>query len=279
LNLKANAKINLGLRILRKRPDGFHDIVSLFQRVSLCDYLTIESSREVIYNGPELTEKTGDNLCCRAAREFQARFGFEKGAIMTLDKSIPSGAGLGGGSADAAAVLRGMAMLYSESLADRRLFEAGLALGSDVPFFLLDASAALVKGRGERLRPAEGLKKDTCIVILWPGYSISTRWAYNSYDETLTKSKNYIKIRFQKFLNREDEADVVWRGNDFEAAVFKTYHDLEQARNKLLETGVSYAALSGSGSALFGLYDDEASAQAAAAIWQPPWHCFVCRPY
>ncbi len=274
LKLKAFAKINLSLRIIGKREDGYHDIVTFYQRVSLCDEIELEPYSEIKYNGPALTVDERDNLCFKAAEAFRAYFGAERGAVITLTKNIPLGAGLGGGSADAAAVLRGMAKIYRVPYDDKRLFDAALTLGSDVPFFLSGFTAAYGYGRGERLKEATGLKNETFILILWPGFPISSKWAYKSYDNILTNEKNNIKIELYKITN-----DAPLSGNDFEKVVFKEFPELESARVQLLEMGSYYAALSGSGSALFGLYDDEASAQAAVKNWQLPWHCFVCRPY
>ncbi|MBM3329586.1 MAG: 4-(cytidine 5'-diphospho)-2-C-methyl-D-erythritol kinase [Calditrichaeota bacterium] len=273
--LKAYAKINLGLRVGARRPDGYHELETFFQRIDLADEIELTPAESVTYDGPKLTETDEANLVIRAARRFIATFS-GSGAHIKLRKRIPVGAGLGGGSSDAAAVLRGMARTNGVEPKDTRLFEIALGLGSDVPFFLLDRPAAIGRSRGEVLKSAESLPEKTRVVILWPGFPISTTWAYRSLDERLTLGTEGTNISVRNFSEGTTERDHL--RNDFEAVVFAAHPELLEARDQLLTLGARNAGLSGSGSALYAVFDDEARAGPAVLGWPAPWLAFLCRP-
>ena len=279
LELQANAKINLGLRILGKRSDGYHDLITLFQRVSLADRVSLEPiSSDIKYLGPNLTVDPKDNLCVRAGLAFQEAFGSNRGVEINLEKMIPVGAGLGGGSSDAAAVLRGMARLYGVDTGSEELRQIAVQVGSDVPFFLSDYSAAIGEGMGEKLTSILGLDQHVFVTLLWPGFSISTKWAYKSADKSLTFRKKNSKIIVRQFCSYRDGIPTAELINDFEGPVFAAHPELARARDELLQRGAETAGLCGSGSALFGIFDGEAEAGAAARGWRSPWLSFVCRP-
>ena len=279
LTLPANAKINLGLRILRPRLDGYHDLVTIFQRLSLADEVGLERlPGKIIYEGPSLTDPPAENLCVRAARQFQAAFGGDCGVRLSLDKRIPAGAGLGGGSSDAAAVLAGMAQLYGISREEPQLWSAAANLGADVTFFLADIPAAVGQGRGEEITPCPGLAAQDCIVVVWPGFSVSTVQAYRMVDEALTFDENNSKITICRFLEYQGGTPTAGMTNDFERVIFAAHPELDAARDRLLQAGARFAGLCGSGSALFGVFDDKAQGRAAARGWRLPWLSFVCNP-
>lgn len=279
LTLPAYAKINLGLKILPRRMDGYHDLVTILQRVTLEDRLVLETAdRTIDYFGPQLTTDQGDNLCVIAAAGFMRRFGEEYGVRISLDKRIPIGAGLGGGSSNAAAVLAGMADLYEISVQNEDLIETAAEVGSDVPFFLSGFSTALAEGRGDVISAVNGLNKNAWLVIIWPGFEISTAWAYRKVDKFLTFDGKNITLLVREFCESADKGYTRILENDFEDPIFDAYPDLKQARDKLAATA-RFAGLSGSGSALFGVFDGEAPAREAAKEWRSPWVSFVCRPY
>jgi len=280
LTLNAYAKINLGLKILNRRDDGFHDIITLFQRVSLADTITLEQLDDGVieYDGPALTGAIEDNLCWRAADAFHRLVGANPGVRIRLEKRIPYSAGLGGGSSDAAAILTGMGELAGLDRRDPRLAATGLLLGSDVPFFVSGSSACLAQGRGERLEPAESMAHDSGIVILWSGKRVLTSEAYQIVDQILTFDINIIKIVTREFTAHCERGSAWAMGNDFESPVFSAIPDLASARNRLLEQGAFFAGLSGSGSALFGLFSDIKAARIAAGQWNAPWAAYLCQP-
>jgi 4-diphosphocytidyl-2-C-methyl-D-erythritol kinase len=279
ISLHAYAKINLGLRIVAKREDGYHDIITIFQRISLCDTVTIRKlDSEIEYHGPELTDRPENNLCYKAAEQFRSEFGEKFGASIRLEKEIPTEAGLGGGSSDAAAVLRGMAKLYDVSTDDERLYKAALKVGSDVPFFLTDIPAALGEGRGEILTPVSGLKKNRWIVIIKPRFSISTEWAYRSVDNILTFEQKDISMLCHELLGYSGGAQTEQMINDFEAVVFAEHAELSEIHELMVASGALFAGLCGSGSAVYGVFSSIRLARITADRFKTDWTGCICRP-
>ncbi|MDP8228384.1 MAG: 4-(cytidine 5'-diphospho)-2-C-methyl-D-erythritol kinase [Candidatus Electryoneaceae bacterium] len=285
LTKHAYAKINLGLRIIGRRDDGYHDIITRMQRISLGDEVTLEPlPGRIVYDGPELTDRPDQNLCVKAARAFQKRFGDEFGVLVQLNKRIPAGAGLGGGSSDAAAVLNGMAEIYEIPQCDDRLKEAAMEVGADVPFFLSGHSSAVAQGIGERLTPVQGLDPNVWIAVIWSKMGISTSWAYELVDKSLTFDEKDISIHVleQFFQHRAivpTDGDFSGKGvNDFEEPIFSVYPELSSACDYLCNEGAVFAGLSGSGSALYGIFDDEVAIRDAVQRLVAPWVGFICNP-
>ncbi len=279
LCLKAHAKINLGLRILSKRPDGYHELITVFQRISLADEVILEKlNNRIEYEGPTLTNCPEDNLCYRAARAFRSSFGSDLGVRITLEKIIPPGAGLGGGSSDAAAVLRGMAELYNVPKDHKALLSAAEEIGSDIPFFLSDSAAALGRGKGERIQSVNGLDSTFEIVILKPDFDVSTAWAYSQLDDILTFEEKSINITAHDFLVYAGGFPTAQMTNDFEGLLFNIHPELDKARSRMLNAGAEFSGLCGSGSAIFGVFKNHASAKKVASEFCSPWFSYVCRP-
>ena len=291
LTKHAYAKINLGLRILRRRDNGYHDIITQMQRISLADEVTLEPlGRRIVYDGPELTQLPDQNLCVKAAQAFQKRFTDDFGVLIRLTKRIPTGAGLGGGSSDAAAVLNGMAEIYDIPLCDDRLKEAAIEVGADVPFFLSGYSSALAQGIGERLTPIQGLDQNVWIGIIWSKRVISTSWAYELVDKSLTFDEKGISIHvldqiIRHRLTVDSDGTVPVKAipndsarNDFERPIFAVYPELASACDHLIDGGAVSAGLSGSGSALYGIFKDEDTVRNAMRELLVPWVGYICYP-
>ncbi len=280
--LLAPAKINLGLKVLNKRDDGFHDIITIMQCVTLYDRIRLSKKKDdqaaIRYLGPELTRKPEDNLCYRALKIFSDTFKIRDSLIVELHKEIPVGAGLGGGSSDAASVLLGLRSLYEKSSYDDIFQDIALQLGSDIPFFLLDEAAAIAEGRGEVLTPIKGLEKDYDVVIIYPGIEVSTGWAYQEIDKSLTLQKESITLKRRDFFEYKGQVPTTEMRNDFEIPIFATYPELVRGRDLLLDAGAEYAGVTGSGSALYGIFGVEAVTRAAEIKAPQPWLRFVCRP-
>jgi 4-diphosphocytidyl-2-C-methyl-D-erythritol kinase len=263
--LRALAKINLGLRVLRKRADGFHELRTVFQTISLGDTLDVEfepSRRTSI----ELTgcDQIADNLVARAARAAMDAMKLTGKVRFHLTKRIPMGAGLGGGSSDAAAVLLALPVLAGRELALEELVALGAQLGSDVPFFFLGGTA-LGLGRGTELyplpeRPAEPL------ILVAPAIHVSTAEAYAALGRRLTSDveQNMIdSFQSRVWLGGAGSSTVGPRavlGNDFEGVVFDRHPELRTLKRKLLRLGARAAMMTGSGSALFGIFDSREDA-------------------
>lgn len=266
---RAPAKLNLGLRILGRRPDGFHELESIFVPLDLHDTLRIRPAHQDRFSCDDPGLPTGsDNLVLRALAAWreEARACALPGAGQALElellKRIPAGAGLGGGSSDAATCLKLLNELFSPGLELSQLQKLSLTLGSDVPFFLT-ADWAHVSGRGEVLTPLAPLFEDV-VLLIWPGLHVSTAWAYSCLSASLTKQGLYASFQGSHGFIPDPGDAACWPGNDFESVVFAAFPVLAGLKNSLLAAGARYAAMSGSGSACYGLFDSVQSASCAA---------------
>ena len=275
---KAYAKINLTLAVGEKRPDGYHEVVSVMQRVSLCDTLTAErtdSGISLACSDPSLPSGE-ENLAHRAAALFFRETGIVGGAALTLEKRIPSQAGLGGGSSDAASALLALRKLYAPALSDTELETMAAALGSDVPFFIRGGTQ-LATGRGEVLSPLPPLT-DGWFVIVKPTESFSTPAMYRRLDEpgsVLVRNSRYMQ---DAVAANNVHAVAAELHNSFERVVPKD-SSLRTIKDALRAHGALASLLSGSGSAVFGLFDTETAARAAVEALRPAWpEIFLTRP-
>jgi len=245
MQILAPAKINLSLRPLNRRPDGFHEIETLISPISLADKIDIErQSRWIDFSCDDPTVPSGDeNLVVRVAKAFFEKTKISGGVGIKLHKKIPHGAGLGGGSSDAAATLRALNQLFKTKLSREELANLGSNIGSDVSFFLFE-SAAVCKGRGEIVEPTK-LKKKLSILLLKPGFSVSSAWAYSRWQD----SKEIPGISYQP--QNFDGQNFL---NDLERPVFEKFVFLAQLKAWLLnQAEVGAAVMSGSGSTVFTL--------------------------
>jgi 4-diphosphocytidyl-2-C-methyl-D-erythritol kinase len=267
LVVEAPAKINLYLRVLAPRPDGYHEIETLFQAVELADRLEVARTS----GGIELEVEDADlgpaaeNLVHRAAQTYLEHTGLPFGVQVRLQKRIPAGAGLGGGSSDAAAVLRALEILADgEGLGASRLSELGSELGSDVPFFLGGSTLAVGRGRGERLEPRVALPAASVVVVL-PPVHVVTGAAYRA----LARQRRTGRWPHAEQAPLEAQPGT-WEGvvdlarNDFESVVPGMHPEIARSLQALRETGAAPALLSGSGAACFGVLPDETTAEGVA---------------
>jgi 4-diphosphocytidyl-2-C-methyl-D-erythritol kinase len=245
MQVLAPAKINLSLKVLGKRNDGFHEIETLISPISLYDKIDIEKqNRWIDFSCDDPTLSTGDdNLVVRAAKLFLEHVKINRGVSIKLQKKIPHGAGLGGGSSDAAATLRGLNQLFETKLSPEELVKLGSEIGSDVPFFLFE-SAAICKGRGEIVEPTK-IRKKMSILLMKPAFGVASGWAYSRWQDS-----NEIPGVAYGAQNLEDQSLV----NDLERPVFEKFVFLAQLKNWLLKQDEAVAALmSGSGSTVFAV--------------------------
>jgi 4-diphosphocytidyl-2-C-methyl-D-erythritol kinase len=252
--LRAYAKLNLGLRVLYKRSDGYHELRTVFQTISLADDLTVEFTRTrktriEIEGTPEIP----DNLVGKAARLVMEAMRIHGDVRFHLKKNIPFGAGLGGGSSDAAAVLLGLPVLAGKTIPMDRLCAIAAGLGSDVPFFL-HGGTALGLGRGEELYPLPTQRVRYALVVA-PQVHSSTAEAYRDVSERLTSIPLQNKLHsFQQRLWQDGVGGM--DDNDFEPVVFARHPQLGKIKARLMRAGARVAAMTGSGSAVFGIFED-----------------------
>lgn len=252
ITIKAYAKVNLALQVLKKRSDGFHDIKTILQNIDLADTLTFQESSELILQDFGLGLK--ENLVWRAAYLLKSSAKINKGASITLRKKIPMQAGLGGGSADAAATLAALNKLWDLNLPLKQLLKFGSELGSDVNFFLVGGGLALASGRGEIIEPIKAPLKQR-LVIAKPNFGITAKEAYDLWDERGTTKEADIDTLVDKITKRDFEAGDLF--NDLEPAVLTKYKQLESISASGYKAGASKVMLSGSGSALFAIVDKQ----------------------
>jgi len=268
LRIAAPAKVNLHLEILDRRQDGFHNIESIFLAVDFGDTLRFKLSNrkkttEISINGLDLGLPIEKNTIFRSINLFRERTGFSEGLKVTVEKRIPAGGGLGGGSSDAAASLLALNELAGFPLNRAALLETAAALGSDVPFFIYQTAAALVSGRGDIIEPIKAPR--LFFVLVNPGFSSGTAAAFRLLDEYRIQNHLKEKEGIEKML-ADDPARWGFR-NDFlpvfgekERAVYNEIID------RLWDLGAGFAGLSGSGSTCFGVFLERASARRAAKI-------------
>lgn len=259
---RAPAKVNLFLYVRERRPDGYHEIESLMVPLSLADELEVEvGAPEDAIEVPGRPDLEGaDNLCLRAVDAFRRHLGPVPGVRIRLDKRIPTAAGLGGGSSDAAAVLRCLAVDRGLSIDDPRLAAAALEVGSDVPFFLR-AAPALVRGRGEHLAPAPELPDPLHLVLVHPSFGVSAREAY----EALAAERGGRLPPSPPPLGPLSDARAVAAilANDLEGPISVRY-PIRPIVEDLLAAGALGARMSGSGPTVFGVFADRQAAERGA---------------
>ena len=266
VTVEANAKINLTLDILGKRPDGFHEVAMVMQSIGLHDTLTMEKTDGEIalsINVPWL-KADEKNLAWRAAELVRQEYGLKGGVRMELTKRIPIAAGLAGGSADAAAVLKGMNELYNLQMSEARLRELGARLGSDIPFCLMGGTM-LATGRGEVLTRLADMP-ETWVVLAKPRISVSTAWAYQNYDEQGAE-KHPDNEAIRKAIargNRKAVAGLLC--NVLESVTIKKYDVIADYKQMMLDKGAMASMMSGSGPTVFGLARNREQAEAIANV-------------
>ncbi|MFQ5736599.1 MAG: 4-(cytidine 5'-diphospho)-2-C-methyl-D-erythritol kinase [Thermodesulfobacteriota bacterium] len=255
------AKINLFLKVLRKRDDGFHELYSLMQPVTLYDNISIDAQEgEGISLECHHAELPADhtNLAWRAARLLLDTTGIKKRITITIDKKIPVGAGLGGGSSNAAAVLMALNDLLNAGLTEGKLMEMGALLGSDVPFFIL-GGPALATGRGEVL---SRVALPGChYILINPGISVSTAWVYGNLNLTKNPEDNNLSYSGEALRSCADVAALL--ANDLEPVTTGRFPEISRLKALLVEHGALGALMSGSGATVFGLFSTHAAARGA----------------
>lgn len=256
LILKSNAKINLGLNIVSKREDGFHNLETIFYPINLFDEITFTKSNNFSFISSDQTlNKEQTNLIIRSKEELERYFRKELLVEIVLKKNIPIGAGLGGGSSNAASTLLALIKLFNIQIETKQLQDIALKLGSDVPYFL-NPVPSFAESRGEILSPIN-LRLDKYLLIVNPGIHISTKWAFNQITpkQPLTSLKsliNYSKIEIEDLMS--------FASNDFEKIVFDHFPEVKEIKDKMIEFDAVFSMMTGTGSTVWGMFDDEEAA-------------------
>ena len=257
IKIAAPAKINLFLEILGKRQDGYHEIETVMQEVSLFDYIYMENyDKNVVFtcSNPKLSAGE-DNLVIKAVRLLQNESKTYRGVKIHLDKRIPIGAGLGGGSSDAVATLVGLNKLWRIGYDEKQLMSLAGKLGSDTPFFVV-GNTAICKGRGEIVTPYP-INVSYNYIIIYPRFEVNTAMVYKNFKNSLTKNLKDVSFFMREFISGNPNKLGAFLHNRLEDVVFKLYPDLEKIKKALSKFNFCGVLLSGSGSALYGLCKEE----------------------
>lgn len=280
ITLPAFAKINLSLRVLGKRSDGYHELDTVFQTINLHDTITLTAtnSPEIVLTCDDRSLATyADNLAYRAAKAFQARLAPEKGVHIRLEKRIPAQAGLGGGSSDGAVTILGLACLWRTDATRDELLEIARGLGADVPFFFF-GGAARGMGIGGDIAPLNDFP-DRFLLVVKPNASVSTAKAYKSLNaRSLTSGDAKTILSSSEWSGVSYSFDSETLQNDFEPVVFELEPEISRAKAALLNAGAEAALLAGSGSAVFGIFDSEDAQKRAIQVieLESGWRVFPC---
>jgi 4-diphosphocytidyl-2-C-methyl-D-erythritol kinase len=281
VRIPAFAKINLRLDILGKRPDGFHELRTIFQAISLHDELRLRASRgkeitlHIEGNQPLSAEPPQKNLVYRAVNALRGELKIRGGVEIELKKTIPAGRGLGGGSSDAAAALLGYLRLTKKKLPAARLLQIAASLGADVPFFLR-GGRALGVSKGDEIYPLPDIPKRHIVVVSPKEIHVPTPDAYRWLKaKPLALTKSAVHSKLFEFCALCWSAQGSGLSNDFERPVFRRHPRLDSIKRELLQRGATEASLAGSGSAVFGIFPSPAMAR-RAAVGFPHDQTFVC---
>lgn len=250
-----NCKINLGLRIGNRRADGYHNLISVFYPVQWCDALEMVGAEqfEFMSEGIHVEGLAEDNICVKAYQLLQKIYALPPVKMMLL-KNIPAGAGLGGGSADGAFTLKMLNDFFELHIADAELKQLALQLGSDCPFFI-ENKPLLVTGKGEQLKPIDVSLAGYYLLIVYPSVNINTAWAFQEYTSVAKTVSG--DVESAEFVSQVLQPPEQWRQflvNDFETVVAGKYPQIDQIKKQLYKAGALYASMSGSGSAVYGIF-------------------------
>jgi 4-diphosphocytidyl-2-C-methyl-D-erythritol kinase len=266
LKIKAYAKINLSLDVIRKRDDGYHDLKMIMQTIDLYDEIRLKIVDDGINVETNLVEipKGKDNIAYKAANLIKEKYNLKKGIDIFIEKNIPSEAGMAGGSTDAAAVIKGMNKLFDLKITEENMISLAKCIGADVPFCIMGGTA-LSEGIGEKLTKLKPLL-NVELVIVKPDFSVSTGWAYNNLD--LNDKSN--RPDTEKLLDAVENKDILFIAknmkNVFENLIAKEYKIVDEIKSTFEEYGAIGSMMTGSGSAIFAIFDNEDIAKKAAVL-------------
>ena len=273
--IESPAKINLGLNVVKKRNDGYHDIETIFLPLQLSDIITFEKADKTLFNSTsDMLNKSEDNLIIKAKRLLEKKTGKEFHLNIFVEKNIPIGGGLGGGSSNAATTLKAINKLFKFELNNISLFEFALTLGSDVPYFL-NPVPSYAESRGEILFPIN-IEIPYPILLVNPGINVSTNWAFLLIKPALPE-KNLHQLINGSSLDFERMKFFI--RNDFEPDVFKEYPLIKKIKEELYEMGAQFALMSGTGSSVYGIFANLQKAYWAEDYFKQNYFTYLNNPF
>ena len=278
VKINSNAKVNIGLKLIQKRIDGYHDISTVFQEINLYDEITISRSSNSVLKfscNVDWLKNDQHNLCVIAYNRIKDLYDID-GVDINLVKNISKGSGLGGGSSNAAAVMKGLRKIFNLEVTDKVLENIGKEIGADVPFFIRGATQ-IGEGIGEKLSDIK-YTIDGSFLIITPNIPIDTKWAYSQIKNVLDNAASSTKFS-DLFCGKTISLDTLkFFENDFESVVFPTYPEIGVIKSELIALGAKFASLSGSGSTVFGIFDDNAKINKAFSHFSPMHKTHIAHP-
>ena len=278
VKLNSYAKVNIGLKLIHKRVDGYHDISTVFQEIDLYDEITISRSSNSALgfsSNVDWLKNDQHNLCVIAYNRIKDLYDIG-GVDINLVKNISKGSGLGSGSSNAAAVMKGLRKIFNLEVTDKVLEKIGKEIGADVPFFIRGATQ-IGEGTGEKLSDIK-YTIDGSFLIITPNISIDTKWAYSQIKNVLDNAASSTKFS-DLFCGKTISLDTLkFFENDFESVVFPTYPEIGAIKSELIALGAKFASLSGSGSTVFGIFDDNAKINKAFSHFSPMHKTHIAHP-
>ena len=272
---KSYAKVNLGLKVLDLLPDNYHSIFTIMQEINLYDTIEINknNTKKLTINcqGPIDVPNNKNNLCIKAAELVFKNYNIKNGLDIVLNKNIPIGAGLGGGSSNAATVLCKLNEIFNLKISNKDLHKLAFELGCDIPFFI-DGGIQISEGKGEKLTKLNLDLTNQFILLVCPNFNISTQWAYKFFKNNLPNT-----FDCNKFRSFQDGIDWALFENDFENIIKSTYPEVVEIRKILESLSCLFVSLSGSGSTMFGVFDDFLKADIAYHQLKT-YHCHIVKP-
>ena len=272
--LKSFSKVNVGLKILNKRRDGYHNIHTVFQEIDFHDNIILKKRNSGCYftSNVDWLSNNESNLCVKAWQCLVDRFGIA-GINIELQKNIPPGSGLGGGSSNAACILKGLIQLYNLNISLNNLLKIGSSIGADVPFFI-KGGCQIGSGIGDRLVKVDHSIKNTFLLVM-PDIHIDTKTTFKKFKKILDYNKE--KVNFANFIEK-DKFLFKFFENDFETIIVPAYPEIGQIKKKLLSYGAVFSSLSGTGSTVYGVFDDEAKAISAESLFKVHYKTCIAHP-
>ena len=272
--LKSFSKVNIGLKIINKRADGYHNIHTVFQEIDFYDNIILKKRNSgcSFSSNVDWLSNNESNLCVKAWQCLVERFDIA-GINIELQKNIPPGSGLGGGSSNAACILKGLIQLYNLNISLSDLLKIGSSIGADVPFFI-KGGCQIGSGIGEQLVKVDYPNKNTFLLVM-PDIHIGTKTAFKKFKKILDYNKE--KVNFANFI-KKDKFLFKFFENDFETIIVPAYPEIGEIKNGLIEKGAIFSSLSGTGSTVFGVFDDKATAMDAESLFKPHYKTRISHP-
>ena len=272
--LQSFSKVNIGLKVVKKRKDGYHDIHTVFQELDFHDQISLKKSTDGCFftSNVNWLENNNSNLCVRAWELLAEKYNIS-GVRINLNKNIPPGSGLGGGSSNAACVLKGLIKLYNLNIRHKDLIKISSLIGADVPFFIR-GGCQLGSGVGNKLVEIEH-SNDKVFLLVMPEIHINTKSAFKKLKKFLDHNKE--KVNFTEFIKKNKFLFKFFE-NDFETIIVPAYPEIGQIKKTIQEQGALFSSLSGTGSTVFGVFDDEASAISAESLFNLRYKTVIAHP-